>query len=72
MRGFTDLRLRKLLSREESDDHLLGRSANAQYIVPPDCDRRVAGFSTRSTPASPKSSQSLSKPTGYGPPGDSA
>jgi hypothetical protein len=39
----------------------------AEYIGPLNLDRRVANFSTRSTPASLKSSQSLSKPTGYGP-----
>jgi hypothetical protein len=39
-------------------------SAKAEYIVPLNRDGRVASFSTRSTPASLKSSQSLSKPTG--------
>jgi len=42
------------------------RSAKAEYIVPPNRDRPVASFSTRVTPVSPKSSKSLSKPTGYG------
>jgi len=35
--------------------------------MPPNRDARVASFSTLSTPASLKSSRSLSKPTGYGP-----
>ena len=42
------------------------RSAKAEYIVPPNRDRRVASFSTRVTPFSLRSWKSLSKPTGYG------
>ena len=37
-----------------------GRSAKAEYIVPPNRDRRVANFSTRVTPVSLKSWKSLS------------